>query len=86
VANCTCNGRNAFGLAPFDMTKDTTLRPGDIVATKDGFVTYSSGQAFTPIGTATVEAQLGGRAAPVQTPRRMEASADRPIVPAQSLR
>jgi hypothetical protein len=96
VANCTCNGRNAFGLAPFDMTKDTTLRPGDIVATKDGFIAYSgaNGQAFVPIDTATVEAQLKGRAAPVQVQvqaqvqvsRRVEASADQPIVPAQSFR
>ena len=34
VANCTCNGRDAFGLAPFDLSSDPTLRPGDIVATK----------------------------------------------------
>jgi Protein of unknown function (DUF2865) len=65
VANCTCNGKDAFGLAPFDMTKDSTLRPGDIVATKTGFITYSGARgpdgqttAFTPVETSAVEAQL----------------------------
>ncbi len=37
MANCTCNGRDAFGLASFDVKNDPTLRPGDIVSTKDGF-------------------------------------------------
>jgi hypothetical protein len=62
VANCTCNGRDAFGLAPYDMSSDPTLRPGDIVATKDGFEAFGgrsgSAAAFTPIDTANVEAQL----------------------------
>jgi hypothetical protein len=66
VANCTCNGKDAFGLAPFDMTNDATLRPGDIVATKDGFVAYSgpSGKsaAFTPVAPASVTAELIGPA------------------------
>ena len=34
------NGRDAFGLAPYDMTSDPTLRPGDVVATKDGFQAF----------------------------------------------
>ena len=62
VANCTCNGRDAFGLAPFEATNDPTLRPGDIVATKDGYVTFAgrsgSINTFTPIDTKVVEAQL----------------------------
>ena len=62
MAGCTCNGKNAFGLAPFDMTRDTTLRPGDIVATKTGFATYNGTQgqsaAFTPVESSVVEAQL----------------------------
>jgi hypothetical protein len=65
VANCTCNGKDAFGLAPYDATKDPTLRPGDIVSTRDGFVAYSgkSGQggAFTPLDTASVTAELTPR-------------------------
>jgi hypothetical protein len=35
VANCTCNGRDAFGLAPIDVASDPTLRRGDIVAPPD---------------------------------------------------
>ena len=62
VANCTCNGRNARGLAPFDLSSDPTLRPGDIVSTKDGFVAYTGkpGQAdaFTPVDPATIATEL----------------------------
>jgi hypothetical protein len=53
VANCTCNGKDAFGLMSLDPKNDPTLRPGDIVATKDGLMTYngrSGAAAFTPIG------------------------------------
>lgn len=35
VAGCTCNGKDAFGLAPIDVANDPTLRQGDIVATGD---------------------------------------------------
>ena len=94
IANCTCNGKDAFGLAPFDMTNDPTLRPGDIVSTKDGFVAYSGargqGAAFTPLDRASVEAQLNPRTAPVQLSRRADPppADDEPgtIVPSQSLR
>jgi Protein of unknown function (DUF2865) len=62
VANCTCNGRNARGLAPFDLSNDPTLRPGDIVSTKDGFVAYTGkpGQAdaFTPVDPARIATGL----------------------------
>ena len=70
-ADCTCNGRDAAGLAPVDPSLDTTLRPGDIVATSNGLVAYSgvktaTGQTaeFTPIAnypglTADVRARLG---------------------------
>ena len=62
VANCTCNGRNARGLAPFDLSSDPTLRPGDIVSTKDGFVAYTGkpGQAdaFTPVDPASISTEL----------------------------
>jgi hypothetical protein len=55
VAGCTCNGRDAFGLAPLDTASDPTLRKGDIVATRDGFVAYRGRHRktgdlnFTPI-------------------------------------
>ena len=70
-ADCTCNGRDAAGLAPVDLSLDTTLRPGDIVATSNGLVAYSgvktaTGQTaeFTPVAnypglTADVRARLG---------------------------
>lgn len=53
VENCTCNGRDALGLAHLNVATDPTLRPGDIVATNDGFVSYRGRKAntaqFTPI-------------------------------------
>ena len=68
--DCTCNGHDAAGLAPVDLTLDTSLRAGDVVATTDGLVVYSgirvgNNQAaeFTPIAlypglTADVRARL----------------------------
>jgi hypothetical protein len=70
-ADCTCNGRDPAGLAPVDLTLDTSLRPGDVIATTDGLVAYSgvkvgAGQTaeFTPVAsypglTADVRARLG---------------------------
>ena len=40
VPGCTCNGKDAFGLAPQDISADPTLRTGDIVATADGLYVY----------------------------------------------
>ena len=40
-ADCTCNGRDPAGLAPVDLTLDTSLRPGDVIATTNGLVAYS---------------------------------------------
>jgi hypothetical protein len=69
-ADCTCNGRNAAGLAPVDLTLDTSLRAGDVIATTNGLVAYSgikvgNNQApeFTPVAsypglTAEVRARL----------------------------
>ena len=70
-ADCTCNGRDPAGLAPIDLTLDTSLRQGDIVATTNGLVAYSGVRAgngqnaeFTPVAsypglTADVRARLG---------------------------
>jgi hypothetical protein len=53
VAGCTCNGRDAFGLAHIDPQRDPTLRPGDVVATRDGLVAFTGGKNgnadFTPV-------------------------------------
>lgn len=35
VPNCTCNGKDSFGLSRIDVAADPTLRPGDIVASGD---------------------------------------------------
>jgi len=77
-SDCTCNGRNPGGLAPIDLTLDTSLRPGDVIATTDGLMAYSGAKAgvnqgaeFTPVAsypglTAEVRARLGEmRVAPV---------------------
>jgi len=70
-ADCTCNGRDPAGLAPVDLTLDTSLRPGDVVATTGGLVAYSGVRAgggqtaeFTPVAsypglTTDVRARLG---------------------------
>jgi hypothetical protein len=53
VADCTCNGKSAGGLARMDFKSDPTLRPGDIVATNQGLMSYrgSNGRSadFTPV-------------------------------------
>jgi Protein of unknown function (DUF2865) len=72
-ADCTCNGRDPAGLAPVDLTLDTSLRSGDVIATTSGLVAYSGARAgtgtgqgaeFTPVAsypglTADVRARLG---------------------------
>jgi hypothetical protein len=70
-ADCTCNGRHPTGLAPIDLTLDTSLRPGDVIATTGGLVAYSGVKVglsqtveFIPVAsypglTAEVRARLG---------------------------
>jgi len=70
-ADCTCNGRDPAGLAPVDLTLDSSLRPGDVIATTNGLVAYSGVRVgtsqtaeFTPVAsypglTADVRARLG---------------------------
>ena len=79
-ADCTCNGRSPSGLAPVDLTLDTSLRSGDVIATTDGLVAYTGVRLgagntaeFTPVAsypglTADVRARLGEmKVAPVTT-------------------
>jgi len=76
---CTCNGREPAGLAPVDIALDTTLRPGDVVATTNGLVAFSTPRSngaqpgeFTPVSSyaglnAATRAQLGDvKVAPVR--------------------
>jgi hypothetical protein len=70
-ADCTCNGRSPSGLAPVDLALDTSLRTGDVIATRDGLVAYTGVRVgadqtadFTPVAnfpglTAEVRARLG---------------------------
>lgn len=70
-ADCTCNGRSPSGLAPVDLTLDTSLRTGDVIATTDGLVAYTGVRVgaeqtaeFTPVSsfpglTSEVRARLG---------------------------
>jgi hypothetical protein len=64
VANCTCNGKDAFGLAPLDVRKDPTLHTGDLVSTKDGLAAYTGNSAqgpiFTPVNPATLPPDIAG--------------------------
>jgi hypothetical protein len=59
VDNCTCNGVDGLGLAHLDTASDPTLRPGDIVATNEGFATFrdkNGGSAhFTAINPSSSE-------------------------------
>ncbi|MBV8924149.1 MAG: DUF2865 domain-containing protein [Bradyrhizobium sp.] len=70
-ADCTCNGRDPAGLAPVDLALDSSLRPGDVIATTNGLVAYSGIRAgndqtaeFTPVAaypglTPEVRTRLG---------------------------
>jgi Protein of unknown function (DUF2865) len=62
VANCTCNGKDALGLAPYDLPSDPTLRPGDIVVTKQGLMAYNgdknAASQYTPVSVPSVAMQL----------------------------
>ena len=56
VADCSCNGKDAFGLAKVDLAADPTLRAGDIVASRTGLAVFRGWRgdahkaaSFTPI-------------------------------------
>jgi hypothetical protein len=87
-ADCTCNGRDPAGLAPIDLTLDTSLRAGDVVATTDGLVAYTGIRVgndqsfdFAPVAsypglTAETRARLGEmKVAPVSA----ELAGDAPL-------
>jgi hypothetical protein len=64
VANCTCNGKDPFGLVPLGVKNDPTLRPGDLVSTSEGLMTFGgkSGQgdaSFTPVDPSTLPPMRG---------------------------
>lgn len=75
VADCTCNGKDPYGVATTSAADDPTLRQGDIVATNNGFVAYTGGRRknaeFAPIDSYSgLSAALRERLAGVRiTPR-----------------
>jgi len=86
---CTCNGRDPTGLAPIDVSFDTTLRLGDVVATTTGLVAYNGSRGgsaqstdFTPVSdypglTGSIRAKLTEmKVAPVKA----DIADDRPLI------
>jgi hypothetical protein len=82
VAECTCNGRGAFGLSTFDVKRDPTLRPGDIVSTKEGLLTYtgrsSEDAAFTPVNPATLPVDIRPASSQSRPSSSIETADDQP--------
>lgn len=75
VPDCTCNGKDAFGLAPMDVNKDPTLRPGDMVSTGSGLLAYSGRRdrqtaEFTPVDPNVPLADLAHKSTKVRLSRR----------------
>jgi hypothetical protein len=64
VDGCTCNGKDAFGLVTMQAAEDPTLKPGDVVATDQGFVVDEGGRKradFTPIDRSRLASDLRRR-------------------------
>jgi hypothetical protein len=80
VAKCTCNGKDAFGLTSFDVKNDPTLRPGDIISTKEGLLAYTGrtgqGAAFAPVNPAMLPADIKPSASPRQPAATAEPAAE----------
>jgi Protein of unknown function (DUF2865) len=74
VPDCTCNGKDAFGLVTLDAASDPTLRPGDVVATKDGLMAYKTSYSrrgtetanFTPVERSDLTRNRRGRGRSVE--------------------
>jgi hypothetical protein len=88
VANCTCNGKDSLGLATFDVKNDPTLRPGDIVSTKEGLLGYTgrSGQGanFSPVNPATLPPDIRPGSAQLRLPPSGPSADDEPGTIVQS--
>jgi hypothetical protein len=89
VLNCTCNGKNALGLNKLDVNKDPTLRPGDIVSTKEGLMAFTgrtgTAPGFTPVNPATLPDDIRPGSSQLRLPPTAQStSSDEPgtVVPA----
>lgn len=78
VPNCTCNGKDEFGLAKLDVKSDPTLKPGDIVATGDNQKAALAAMANRNVrATVTANASLRtGKAAKSDDPDAQEKPED----------
>jgi hypothetical protein len=52
VENCSCNGRDPFGIVNVPLENDLTLEGGDLVVGETGFTVFRGGKNFTPIERA----------------------------------
>jgi hypothetical protein len=69
VANCTCNGKDVFGVARLAASSDPTLQRGDVIATRNGMMAVTgkteNGAQMTEAGdyrgfSGRYRQQLGG--------------------------
>lgn len=67
VSGCTCNGRDAFGLARVDVAKDPTLRPGDIVASGNSARKLSGAQVRRTSALPATTGEATSQRRPVAT-------------------
>jgi Protein of unknown function (DUF2865) len=87
VANCSCNGRSAVGLAPMTPKSDPTLRPGDVIATPNGLVVYRGGgdeaRNFTPVRSygGFSKSEREALSALEVTPPGRRGTAETPVIP-----
>ena len=77
VPGCTCNGHDTFGTAAMKLEDDPTLRPDDLVATKDGLVRYT-GVPGTQFAAADNPA---APASPPPVKRRVSSRQATPVFP-----
>ncbi len=76
VKGCSCSAADSIGLSKMDVLEDPTLKPGDIVATENGFVTFKGSKSgtrqaadFTPLKDDPRIA-YAARAKPVRTAKQ----------------
>jgi hypothetical protein len=83
VDNCTCNGRDAFGLVRIDVKEDPTLHPGDIVAMRNGLATVRNPRTaeFTPVDPKSALAAI--KVMPVPPPEKVEPVSEVPALRTQ---
>jgi Protein of unknown function (DUF2865) len=90
VANCSCNGRSAVGLAELAPRSDPTLRRGDVLATPNGLLAYSGGRDanFTSVRSygGFSKSELAALSALRVTPPGRRGTAETPVTPMSAAR